>query len=109
LVSFDFITVLTIKNKSDHLLVYHFKTGINFEAFNASWLKHHLESEGFKNVDLRLRFKQGHLEGVFGKDREIEIDILSFKPFLIAEATTYLSKKEFPKIERFAQVNSLIY
>ena len=85
--------------------------GQSFEKFNASWVKHLLKSKGLKNK-VQIGYICTDLQRtVHPENTETEIDVYSVMDesnILIGEATTFVDKTEYSKIEAFVRKGNLV-
>jgi len=80
--------------------------GIKFEKFNKSWIEHFLCKQGI--IKGLSRIEQGRREYRVGPFDQIEIDLFSLNPAMIAECTSFLDSDEMAKVQNFSKVRALL-
>jgi hypothetical protein len=82
--------------------------GFCFEGFNLAWLQRVLAARVYPDANVERRVTLPDPDRtVHAKSSHVEVDIYCKHPLLIAEATTFLGKREFEKLEKFAKVGAL--
>jgi hypothetical protein len=83
--------------------------GLGFEGFNAAWLQRMLAASGHSGATVQRRVIVPDPERtVHSNASMVEIDLLCKDPLVLVEATTFLGKEEFGKLEKFARLGDLI-
>ena len=73
---------------------------LNFEKFNAAWIKRELKQKGLNPTSIEVGYRLADVNGYVNPgSTEFELDIYCAKPLVIGEATTFLKRTELNKLE----------